>query len=237
MPQDTHGDPSGDAPPAGAGADLPANGGRLDPTPTLTELLKALHSGADHGADDSAGDDTSAARIPWMAALRALRDGAAPVDLADALRAEILRAVRNELGASASEAATLSLQGRPLTERTVERVLQAAARAAAARAAALKSAGLAPGVSESGLSLRKAVVEAAPPRDLRLLQYCLELIRSYRPELRDAPVFWRAAERLHDRVRALLERRGHWPIADERAYEEHAKPAALVLVSWKDPQG
>jgi hypothetical protein len=231
MPQNPHVDPPGGAPPAGAGDDLHANGGRLDPTPTLTELLKAVHSG------DVAGDDGKAAQIPWMAALHALRDGAAPVDLADALRAEILRAVRSELGASAGEVAALSLQGRPLTERTVERVLQAATRASAARTAALNSAGLAPGGSEGGLSLHKAVVEAAPPRDLRLLRYCLELIRSYRPELPDAPVFWRAAERLHDRARALLERRGHWPIADERAYEEHAKPAALLLVSWKDPQG
>ena len=207
MSQDTRGQSSGNAAlPQGGGEDMPPNTG-----------------------PDAAGLDPAPTLTDLLKALQA------DERVTDSLLADVLRAIRRELGDSAGDLAKRSLEHRSLSRRAVERVLQAAVRASAARKAARVSAGLASSGAESPPSTRMPSPHTQR-RDLRLLQHCFELARANRPELADARALWQAAEALHDGVRAFLERQGRWPIADARAYEEHAKPAALVLASWASPE-
>ncbi len=68
-----------------------------------------------------------------------------------------------------------------------------------------------------------------------LLKHCLALVRSGSFGVADAGDVGTAATRLHDRVRAFLDRQGHWPIDDPEDYERHAKPAAVVMAAWDVP--
>jgi hypothetical protein len=79
---------------------------------------------------------------------------------------------------------------------------------------------------------RKPLLGARHPA---LLEYCAELVRESRAHTSDACALGEAAQRLHDRVRECLEKRGHWPLVSAAEYQEHAKPIAVVLAAWNAP--
>jgi len=126
-----------------------------DGAPTLAALLHVL-------AREGAGEH--APRDPLSAALRIVRNQSslAPLDLevAGVLRNGMLRAIRRELGDRISDLALRSLSGKPLTRRSVEQILQAAADLSAARSAALASASSMP---LGGTELSSATHSAAGP--------------------------------------------------------------------------
>lgn len=68
-----------------------------------------------------------------------------------------------------------------------------------------------------------------------LLKQCVGLVRSGFPAAADKRSVGEAAAELHDRVRTFLDRQGRWPIQDAAAYENHARPAAIVLAAWDVP--
>ncbi len=211
----------------GSRADGLPSSAEVDKLPTLASLLDALTSSV--GDEHTAGD-------PLTTFLRTMRNAppAEPLErpVADTLRAGMLRAIRRELGSGAGDLALVSLQGTPLTKRTMEQVLQAAVSLSAARKAALASAGLA-AVTGGQPAVDS---EQGSERHEMLLAYCAELVGSGLPGASGRLTLDADAQALHDRVRAFLERQGRWPITDDASYEVHAKPAALVMATWDEPE-
>jgi len=209
---------------------------------------------------------------PLSEALRALRNQsfAAPLgqQLAGTLRNGMLNAIRRELGEQVGDMAVQSMQGKPVTVRNVERILQAALRLSAARKAALASVAHAP--SEYAMSPPPATLADRPGsvrtngsagaaggrpgrpaekglpaarldeliepflqgRHPVLLRHCAELLDTGLGSHADGRSVGERAARLHDHVRAFLDKQGRWPIRTAAEYERHARPAAVVLAAW-----
>ncbi len=292
MPQDTNGLTSGSRPVSrsddnGAG---PRTAGFDHEHPTLAGLLEEFSSAA---TGESAAPDSASHAQP---------DGTVP----DALRRGLLWAIQKELGHQIGALASRSLNGRPLTRRTVERVLQAAINMSVARKAALVAAGLPPTLeappakpsapaiargqhpAEPGQQVLSPLMQrihdlwlrdfaqttmsahsqdghspdggeipnpvrhelfmhrAAPSledvlrpllknRHPELLRHCVELTRERGVDALDIYTIGGVATRLHDRVRAFLEKQSRWPIVDADEYERHVKQIALVLAAWEAP--
>lgn|GEM_PF-2507971 len=193
-----------------------------DAAPSLATLLRVLRSAA--SGDDGSSVAHSGEAPAWVPL-------EAPVD--ESLRSDLLEAIRRELGEPLGDAASLSLKDAPLSKSMAEKVLQAAVNVSAARRAALASAGLVAGGVEPPVEAPDAEQAAIDEeRHQALLAFCAELVRTGTQGPGDARTVDEAAAHLHDRVRAFLQRRGHWPIADTGVYEAQAKPAALVMVEW-----
>jgi hypothetical protein len=150
----------------------------------------------------------------------------ADTELAAAVRSNLLGTLYSRFGDRITEMASRSLGDAPLTAHDAADILKAAATLSVARNAAFTSAGL----KLTDFTWAERDRARVPDSQHRaLLKYCAEIVR----ENVDAPQQARGvAERLHDRVRGFLERRGHWPILDASELEAYAKPAALMLASW-----
>jgi hypothetical protein len=155
------------------------------------------------------------------------RDAFADRELADAIRANLTQTL-SRFGEHIAEMASRSLGDATLTANDAARILKAAAVLAEARKKAFASAGLR---LSDFVSAKQARPRSIDRRHPALLAYCAFVV--------DANVVSskaQAAERLHDRVRAFLEKRGQWPIVDASELEAHAKPAAHMLAAWNDAE-
>jgi hypothetical protein len=146
-------------------------------------------------------------------------DAFTPGDLSDAIRASLLQLVYTRFGERVAEMASRSLGNAPITARDAAAILRAAAKMSEAREAAFASAGFkATDFTWVGCD-RPRVPEARQPA---LLAYCVKVLGKKTP----------AAEQLHDRVQAFLEKRGQWPILNTREFQARAKPVTLTLAAW-----
>jgi hypothetical protein len=242
MPVDSSGPPGGDVPNWGSDSrDGPRAVAAEPGGPTLAALLHTLTR---EGPGEPVPSD------PLSAALRDVRSQSSVeplgLEIAGVLRGGMLRAIRRELGAQVGDMAVRSMSGKPLTRRSVERILRAAVDLSAAREEALVSATSAAveppppmTTKHSSAASKSRVEEIVRPllegRHEALLRQCVEITRGgfQSPFTRDA--IGEAAARLHDRVRTFLEKQGRWPIRDSAEYERYAKPAVIVMAAWDVP--
>ncbi len=155
----------------------------------------------------------------------------ADTELADAIRANLLRTLYSRFGDRITEMASRSLGDAPLTAHDADRILESAAMLSQARKRAFATARL---TLTDFLWAQRDRPRAPDSRHRALLEYCEELVRgSAHDSTHSRPN--RAAEQLHDRVRAFLERRGRWPILNASELDVHAKPAALILAACGGP--
>ncbi len=224
MPQGT------DDPFLGSSPVLPAAGAQAgaactDPPSTLGGFLEALTSASSaQGSPQGSAPTVPPSDPPW----------------ADEVPHGLMRALRKELGNDIGDLAHRSLGGKPLGRRTAERILRAAVTLSAARQSALLSVGLPPQSAADELPSRgspRHVRRLAPPsRHIALLRFCLELTRqSLLLAASTEDVLAAESKQLHDRVREFLQRRGQWPLPDLQAFEQRAKPIAVVLAAWHAP--
>jgi hypothetical protein len=150
----------------------------------------------------------------------------ADTELADAIRANLLRTLYSRFGDRITEMASRSLGDAPLTAHDAEDILNAAATLSEARNAAFTSAGL----KLTDFTWAERDRPRAPDSQHgALLAFCAEVVRESAADFYDIR---EAAGQLHDRVRAYLEKRGHWPILAASEFEVRAKPAARMLAVW-----
>jgi hypothetical protein len=150
----------------------------------------------------------------------------ADTELAAAVRSNLLGTLYSRFGDRITEMASRSLGDAPLTAHDAADILKAAATLSVARNAAFTSAGL------KLTDFTWAERDRARVPDSQhgaLLAFCAEIVRECGANPRDVR---EAAGQLHDRVRAYLEKRGHWPIVAAGELEVHAKPAARMLAVW-----
>ncbi|HLA74007.1 MAG TPA: hypothetical protein VK624_21065 [Steroidobacteraceae bacterium] len=150
-------------------------------------------------------------------------------DFSDALRANLLQLVHARFGERIAEMVSRSLGDAPITARDAQAILRAAAKLSDARERAYTSAGVKPA---DFVWAQRDRPRAPDARHRRLLDFCAEVIRKRTARPADPARVARAAELLHDSVRAYLEKRGRWPILDTSELELHGKPVALTLASW-----
>ncbi|WP_129781745.1 hypothetical protein [Peristeroidobacter soli] len=159
------------------------------------------------------------------------RDTLASSPATDAIRASLLQTY-TRFGGRIAELASRSLRD-PLTRRDAERLLRAAASLGEARRLAFVSAGF-----QIGALVRTKCgrVRMRQRWDRAVLDYCVDIINESAEDCADFEFVVNEAERLHDRVRAFLDKRGRWPVLGAREFEANAKPAILVLAAWRSSE-
>jgi hypothetical protein len=150
-------------------------------------------------------------------------------DLSDALRANLLQLVYSRFGERIAEMVSRSLGNAPITARDAQAILRAAAIMSDARKRAYTSAGVKP---TDFVWAERDRPRAPDARHRPLLDFCAQVIRKRTARSADPLRVARAAEQLHDGVRAYLEKRGRWPILNASELDLHGKPVALTLACW-----